>query len=951
MNKKLHISSLLIFVSLLLMLGGCSKGVTEYVNPFVGTGGHGHTTPAAIIPFGQIQVGPDTRLSGWDGCSGYHYSDDTVYGFSHTHLSGTGCEDLGDVMLMPVRLQGDESMNYAEKWYRSAFKHENEIAHPGYYSVKLDRDGTKVELTVNERCAYHKYTFKGEGERGFVLDLNHRDKLVAGEIEMGEMNGKEVITGYRTSKAWNPNQTTYFAIMCDIPFEMMTYSADSTAVWVSFGDKVKVVNVYVGISGVDVEGAKAHVDSYGGNEFEVTNSHANTLWEDALNKIEVAGGTEEQMKVFYTALYHCMTAPYVWSDEDGRYRGMDGNIHQAPENRKVYTVFSWWDTYRTLHPLLTMIDKKRTDDFIYTMLRQYEQGGELTMWELHSHETRCMIGYHSVPVILEALNGGCLDSWSDDETLALLDAMMATANKDMLGRPAYAQKGYLSSEDDNESVSKTLEYAYDDWCIAQYALQMKSQTKTAKTLKMDSIYREYMGRAQSWKSLMDEDGFMHARRNGGFLTPFDPTEVNNNFTEANSWQYSSYVPHDVSGWIDMLGGKAHAERFLDGLFEGSSDMSGREQADITGLIGQYAHGNEPSHHAAYLYAYLGKPEKTNALVNKILTELYTSKPDGLCGNEDCGQMSAWYVMSAMGLYPVCPGYGEMVTVSPLFDEVVVHVDGGEPLTINKSEWPVGKFWTKGAFKDEPRQFGNGSQLPIGVTPVPYFNDWRQSVSGEAKLTLKVRCNDAKIYYTLDGKTPDTNAMRYVDTIRVDNDKTIKAVAYSPQTGYSKVVEHVITMFKADRKLTFITKPADQYCEGGETTLIDRMEATNNYKIGGWQGWNTDMEVVIDMLRVRTIKGVKVGSLSDMRSWIFLPREVIVEVSKDGESYTPYGKLKNERLAVLDDENHTWVERFDVKGMASARYVKVKVINYGPLPSWHVSPGHQAWLFVDEVEVY
>lgn len=907
-----YIVAICLIVSACTLFWNCNRGPVKWVNPMVGTDLHGHTTPAAILPFGQIQVGPDTRLNGWDGCSGYHYSDDTIYGFSHTHLSGTGCEDLGDVLVMPV----DAAETGMEgKGYRSHFCHDRETAEPGYYSVLLDEERIFVELTLNERCAYHRYVYADGTDNGFVIDLDHRDKLRDWKLNY---DGK-TITGYRVSSAWNPMQKCCFALGTSVPLDRVEMNEEGTRMVCYWPQGTRMAEVYVGISGVDEMYALGHLMDYGFRDFDEVRGYARDLWNDALGKIEVKGGSRQDKAVFYTALYHCMTAPYVWNDAGGTYLGQDGLSHVCDSGRTVYTVFSLWDTYRALHPLMALIDSARTEDWIYTMMKHYEQGGELTMWELCAYETHCMIGYHAVPVILEALEHGILDGWSQERKEYLLEAMLATANMAKYGRIEYARDGYIGSEYDNESVSKTLEYAYDDWCIAQYAHQIGN----------DSIYREYMFRSQNWRNIQDPEGFMHPRRNGGWLTPFDPAEVNNHYTEANSWQYSSYVPHDIYGWVASLGGPRKAEEFLDSLFFTHKGTSGRNQADITGMIGMYAHGNEPSHHAAYLYTMLGRPEKTQQIVDKICSELYGIGADGLCGNEDCGQMSAWYVMSAMGLYPVCPGSGEYVTVKPRFRKVLIHGD--------RCEWKItARKWQNGRFvemmNDGTYRFYNESKLHFpsaySIVKAPVFSTWNADSDSIEILS------DKTVYYTLDGSLPDMNSTRYESAIPTDRDMEIRAVAYDEHSGYSHIVCHKVRKFIQDKTLKYIIPPAPQYSEGGEMLLIDRQEGSVNYKLGGWQGWQSDMEAVITLEKEKYVNRVVVGCLSDQRAWIFLPAQVEV----NGQTVNVDAMQDGVRLAV------------SVPVHKSVRELHVKVKNFGKMPQWHVSAGEQAWLFVDEIAV-
>ncbi len=1024
---------LLVLLATTLLLSGCNR-LTSYVNPLVGTDGHGHTYPGAILPHGMVQVSPDTRLDGWDGCSGYHYSDDTIYGFSHTHLSGTGCSDYGDLLIMPFTLEqwGYQTPDTLCRYdYCSPFSHKNEKAEPGYYRVLLDRNRVMAELSVFGRIAVHRYTYPYSGEKGVVIDLQHRDVVVNSSMEQKTVtldNGDklDVLVGCRQSAAWTPDQHFYFAIAANCKIEHIQYylegkraddlqqldGKDCKALVYFAADK-REVELYVGISEVDEEGAIKNLAASLPINLKQAKKAAQQAWEAALGQIEVTGGTKEDRQNFYTALYHCMTSPYLYSDVDGRYRMMnpksgvkgaednDGEqaeqqIGQLDDGEARYTVFSVWDTYRALHPLLNIIDPDRSRDFVNTFLDHYRQNGELTMWELSGWETHCMIGYHSASVILDAYRTGVLDGMSEEELNELLEAMTSTANLPILGRQDYARDGYLSSEYENESVSKTLEYAYDDWCIAQMAALLgevaQEQHPELCLNYWYWTYDEYIRRSQSWKNILDDSHFMHARRNGGFVTPFNPTEVNNHFTEANSWQYSTYVPHDIEGLAQLHGGDAAFERFLDSLFNGGSATAGRQQADITGMIGQYAHGNEPSHHAAYLYAYIGKQYKSAALIRKICTELYHSKVNGdgtdeehstLCGNEDCGQMSAWYVMSALGFYPVCPGSGEYVIGSPLFSSATIHLKNGKDIVIKANGQSHDACYVKSLrLNGEPydksfitfEQLKDGCELTFTmsstpdeqwasaeyarphssiaekerITPAPRFGDWQQRFVGSKQVTLS---GADSIYYTTDGSTPTCSSMRYTGPITVDNDITIKAIGYNAATGYSSVVTQRLTKLIQDRTLSYIIPPDPQYYENGETGLIDRLHGTENFRIGGWQGWQGDCEVVIDMLEDKAISHVGANCLESMRAWIFFPRRVEVTVSNDGSNYRPFGQVDNTIPATLDRQESNTVKEFEVRGEPTvARYVRVKVVNYGKLPDWHVSAGEQAWLFLDEITV-
>lgn len=993
---------------MLLAVGMMAGAQSQYVNPFVGTAEHGHTYPGAILPFGAIQLSPDTRLDGWDGCSGYHYSDSRIYGFSHTHLSGTGCSDYGDILVTPF--MGDPSV-FNEK-YALSFSHENENAEPGYYVVKFD-NGITAEMTATDYVGVHRYTFPNEGKHGIIVDLQHRDKTLASSMTLKAND----LVGYRRSEAWNDDQYCAFSLKTSVPAESVVYYVDDKPVNVKeikgtnckavlyFPEKVKEVIVKVAISAVDVEGAINNQTELKDFNFDKVRKNATEVWNKELGKIKVNSDNEEYMRVFYTALYHCFTSPYLYSDLDGRYRGEDKQIHKVEGNHKVYTVFSLWDTYRTLHPLLNIIDQKRSGDFMYTFMNQYRQSGYLPMWELSAYETWCMIGYHAVPVVLDAYMKGIKDFPADE----MLKAMIATANLNKLGRPEYAKYGFVPGDMENESVSKTLEYAYDDWCIAMFA----------KAIGNEKVYNEYIRRAQSYKNIMDNNGFMHGRMNGGFLTPFNPREVNNFFTEANCWQYTTYVPHDFTTFIELMGGPQRMERFLDRLFNSSSEMAGRDQADITGVIGQYAHGNEPSHHAAYLYNYVGKPDKTQNMVKKILTTLYSSKPDGLCGNEDCGQMSAWYVMSSLGFYPVCPGSNRYVIGYPLFKKAVVRLENGKEIAILKdSEKPYiqsvkvnNKPLTKSyltyeeisngatiefVMGDSPSKtwgVGDGN-VPVAqidvkksIVPVPVFSTDKVSFQDKTKIAIRMpevsldnntrkitaeekskmekenlaknvqaknvgrfqAVNDGlyKIFYTLDGREPSPQTgVLYTGPVSIDRNVTLKAIAVDAKGNTSKVAEAHYVRYTRDKDLTYITKPNPQYFAGGDAGLVDNLRGKVNYRIGGWQGFTTDCEVVIDLREKKPVSQVGAGCLEEQRAWIFYPQGMEVYVSDDGKNYKPFGKTT---LNVTRSEG-AHIQDLTVKGKANARYVKIVVKNYGKLPEWHISAGEQSWLFVDEVWV-
>lgn len=649
--------------------------LTQFVNPFIGTDGHGHTYPGATVPFGMVQVSPDNGRDGWDWSSGYHYSDSLIKGFSHTHFSGTGIGDLCDVLLMPAILKDPK-----EK-YSSHFSHNQEHAEPGYYQVKLLSSGINVELTASARTGFHRYTFPKSGDAKIILDLSHRLNWDSPTESQITVVNSTTVTGYRFSRGWAPNQKIFFALKFSKPFVSHLLGNDSVlsgkkrsqsekGVKGVFGFSAKAneqILVKVGISGVDIDGAMKNMDFEISHwDFEMVRTKARLLWEKELSKIKIMTTDHAAKETFYTALYHSMLAPVLYQDVDARYRGGDDSIHTA-KGFTNYTIFSLWDTFRAAHPLFTIVQPERVNDFVNSMLAFNRESGYLPIWNFHANETYCMIGYHSVPVIVDAYAKG-FRGFNADEAFA---AMLKTAAKDTLGLNWYRQFKYVPTDLEVESVSKTLEYAFDDWCIAQMA----------RMLDRNEEFKLFSERAGYYQNLFDTSTlfFRGKTSNGMWREPFDPYSIHhrmNDYTEGNAWQYSWFVPHDVDGLIRLNGGRERFIERLDSLFEQATSLTGAHiSPDVSGLIGQYAHGNEPSHHIAYLYSFAGAPWKTQMRVREIMATMYNNTPAGLCGNEDCGQMSAWYIFSALGLYPVNPADGAYAIGSPLFE--IAEIQTGE----------------------------------------------------------------------------------------------------------------------------------------------------------------------------------------------------------------------------------------------------------------------------------
>ncbi len=965
-------------------LSGRGRSLLHYVNPFIGTDAHGHTFPGAAAPFGMVQLSPDTRLEGWDGCSGYHYSDTLVYGFSHTHLSGTGVSDYGDVLIQPYL--SDIYLEPAQ--YAARFDKSTEMAEPGYYAATLNPntiDEILVELTATERVGVHRYTFASNREFAHLLiDLRHRDEVLTSSLSM--VSDRELV-GYRVSSAWAKDQRLYFAIRFSRPFYHlrifdMTQEPIRSQRSVTGRAVVSLVDFYnysgtplvvtVALSPVSVQNARQNLDAECPHfDFDSIRAQTQQKWVELLGKIDVDGAeSEEHLYTFYTALYHTMLAPNLYSDVNGQYRGRDKGIHRA-EGFDYYTVFSLWDTYRALHPLLNILQPKRTNDFIQTFLRQYEHRGLLPVWELSACETDCMIGNHALPVIADAWRKGIRNF---DARLAL-KAMLTSANQERLGLRAYRERGYIPADEEPESVSKTLEYAFDDWCVAQLALSL-GEKELADT---------FLLRAQAYKNLFDpQTRFFRARSNGSWVGPFDPFEVNFHYTEANAWQYRFAVPHDISGMMALFGGPEAFARALDSLFAAPAVTTGRRQADMTGFVGQYVQGNEPSHHIAYLYNYAGQPWKTQQRVRQIMDNLYSHRPDGLSGNEDCGQMSAWYVFSALGFYPVVPGSDHYAIGTPLFERATLHLDNGKTFTVRapgvSSKRPYiaraywnGQPWTRSwithdmiqsggelrfEMSDKPTSWGKEvADRPVSaiegesIVPAPFLYGEVKRVL-EKPQTLHLGCVDsaALIYYTLDaGPLDSISPVRYEKPIVVAEDTHLRFWAVR-KGKRSTVEEAFFHKMPADRRVRRIAYPySPLYTGGGDQALVDGLKGGSDFRSGRWQGYEeVDLDVVIDLGSVRPVRSAGVNFLQDENSWIFFPRKLRIEVSSDGKKYRPAGEVANE---VLPGARGTLQQVLRVPlENTSARYVRLVGESLRVCPPAHKGAGKPCWVFADEVYI-
>ena len=793
MTKKLTI--------LLLALAalGCSPrsaDPVDYVNPFIGTGFHGHTYPGATTPFGMVQLSPDTRAGNWDACAGYHYSDTTIDGFSHTHLSGTGCADLADILFHPTtrEIVIHDGECVLQPYF---FSHDDERASCGYYAVTLPDVNIGVELTAAPRTGVHRYTFAGKGPRRVIVDLLHT--VTEEKIDLCELRrtAPYELAGMRRTQGWVPDQYVFFAARFSEPFADVQLLGDKQAV-LTFAPDVRTLTIAVGLSSVSVENARmnslAEVPEL---DFDAVHARAVGQWRKALGDIVVEGGSRDEMTNFYTAQYHTKLTPNLMNDVNGEYRRHDQTVARMPEGKSYYSTFSLWDTFRAWNPLQTLVDTALVNDMIRSMLDMYDSTGELPIWPLASGETGTMIGYHAVSVIADAYLKG-IRGYDADKAL---EAMIRSSNINKKGSDYYTAQGYIPSNIKRESVSCTLEYAYDDWAIA----------RMAQAMGRDDVFGEYARRALNYVNVFDGSicFFRGRQSDGNWSAPFEEFATGRDYTEATPWHYRFFVPHDVNGLIQLFGSREAFIREMDRLFTLESDEMQLDVSDVTGLMGQYAHGNEPSHHMAYLYNYVGQPWKTQELTRRLLHEMYAPTPEGIIGNEDCGQMSAWYVFSSLGFYPVCPGSNEFALTAPQFPKAVVRLANGRTLTVTADNPRRSVYIASVTLDGKPidrnyityDELMQGGELHFALRPRPDYERGTDDAAAPHSLTrgevvsipyttqnvslfteplavaLATTTSGAEIRYTLDGSEPTETSALYAAPVPVDRSLTLKAKGF------------------------------------------------------------------------------------------------------------------------------------------------------------------------------
>ena len=793
MTKKL---TLLLLALAALGCSPRSADPVDYVNPFIGTGFHGHTYPGATTPFGMVQLSPDTRAGNWDACAGYHYSDTTIDGFSHTHLSGTGCADLADILFHPTtrEIVIHDGECVLQPYF---FSHDDERASCGYYAVTLPDVNIGVELTAAPRTGVHRYTFAGKGPRRVIVDLLHT--VTEEKIDLCELRrtAPYELVGMRRTQGWVPDQYVFFAARFSEPFADVQLLGDKQAV-LTFAPDVRTLTIAVGLSSVSVENARmnslAEVPEL---DFDAVHARAVGQWRKALGDIVVEGGSRDEMTNFYTAQYHTKLTPNLMNDVNGEYRRHDQTVARVPEGESYYSTFSLWDTFRAWNPLQTLVDTALVNDMIRSMLDMYDSTGELPIWPLASGETGTMIGYHAVSVIADAYLKG-IRGYDADKAL---EAMIRSSNINKKGSDYYTAQGYIPSNIKRESVSCTLEYAYDDWAIA----------RMAQAMGRDDVFGEYARRALNYVNVFDGSicFFRGRQSDGNWSAPFEEFATGRDYTEATPWHYRFFVPHDVNGLIQLFGSREAFIREMDRLFTLESDEMQLDVSDVTGLMGQYAHGNEPSHHMAYLYNYVGQPWKTQELTRRLLHEMYAPTPEGIIGNEDCGQMSAWYVFSSLGFYPVCPGSNEFALTAPQFPKAVVRLANGRTLTVTADNPRRSVYIASVTLDGKPidrnyityDELMQGGELHFALRPRPDYERGTDDAAAPHSLTrgevvsipyttqnvslfteplavaLATTTSGAEIRYTLDGSDPTETSALYAAPVPVDRSLTLKAKGF------------------------------------------------------------------------------------------------------------------------------------------------------------------------------
>lgn len=920
------------------------------MNPFIGTGGHGHCFPGATFPFGMMQLSPDTRTEGWDACSGYHYTDQSILGFSHTHLSGTGVPDYCDLLLMPGNYTGDFNFDGNKiPEFSSDFNKGTEYAEPGYYRVYLNRYGIHAEVTVGQRTGMHRYHFKDKSSACILVNLKHRDPLLAAGFKS---IGKHFVSGFRLSSSWAKEQHLYFTLKFDKPIAAFELSKDSLYLLLHFemGESKSLIT-HSAISAVDVEGAERNLESeFNGFQFDLMKQNTQKVWTKFLSRIKIKEKNPDKRTVFYTSLYHCLIHPSLYQDVDSRYRGMDLGIHTTQKDDH-YTVFSLWDTYRSTHPLYQLVYPEYNSKFIRTFLRQHKESGHLPVWELAANETWCMIGNHSIPVIANAFAHQVYDFDTSFAKHAIRESLLGKAYSGL----DHMRQGFISAQDESESVSKTIEN-----CVDIAAAQSIGAISLA----------EFSARAY-WNLYNPSSGFFEARSNQSFNPAFDPKEVNFHFTEANAFQYQFGAHHDINGLIRLFNSKnsnqnenSSFEKKLDRVFQENSLMTGRVQSDITGLIGQYAHGNEPSHHMAYLYNYISRGDKARYYIDQIKSEFYKNAPDGLIGNEDCGQMSSWYVWSALGFYPVNPFNAMLDAGMPSFSKTEIFIPGKKRIQIKSNALNTIKpscelikngLKCSSMLKLQPGDrinfnFNSGTFPKTSSNPseieelkdaflLPYIKSGSEVFRDSIQIEL-ASLNNAPMEYRIQG---NHESFIYSKPIILYESCTIefrhaKATNQWLTARFHKKSENM--------DIKILTEYANQYSASGKEALIDGLTGSLDFRDGYWQGFQgMNMELILHLKNSDSINQIDIRFLQDQKSWILFPAQIELYSSDDGMDFQRIDLIQTN---MEKNTQEALIKIFSFPLKVKSNYYKIIAVNPGKMPDWHIGSGGDSWIFCDEI---
>ncbi|RPH31937.1 MAG: glycoside hydrolase family 92 protein [Bacteroidales bacterium] len=994
--------------ALLLLAFSCkSPEPFDLVDPMIGTGGHGHTFPGATLPFGMVQVSPSNDFKSWDWCSGYHYSDSIIKGFAHTHISGPGLAGLGDILLMPtsgtVQVKPGTEKN-PEEGYRSRFSHKNEKAFPGYYSVLLDDYNINVELSCSERVGFHKYTFNSGGSSNIIIDPTHNIIESVFDTQV-ELLSDSTVRGYKTSNGEAGKRTVYFVANFSKPFTSYGIANNDTIAengkkatgknskaYISYNlKKGESIEVKVALSFVGYEGAMANLEKEAsGRNFNSTLNEAKNKWKDKLNRIRVEGGSVDQRKTFYTALYHSFISPNLISDVDGCYVVEGKKFHsEVPQ----FSNYSTWDTYRALHPLFTIIDQKKTSEFVNSLVSRFTDSKvELPSWELLGHDNICMIGYPTVSLIADAvlkdISGVNPEEAFQAIKAAANDLTKNSPNYDVSGMEDYISTGFVSG-DINCSVSKTTEYNYYDWCISCVAKKLNDSTESEYYLKRSIGYRYLYN---------PEYEYLFPRLYTGNWRKMDVSSWNDlksNYISGNIWGYTSYVPHDVNGLISLIGGNEKFNVWLDKIFSDTSNITGDAHVDISGFIGKYGHGDEPSHHLPYLYSYSGQPWKTQYLVHKIMNDFYSAKVDGLINNEDLGQMSAWYILSSLGFYSVCPGDLTYIIGSPVYPKAQINLENGKSFTIiakNISSDNIyiqsallnGKEYTKSYITHQNimdggeltlimgskpnMQWGAGvNDLPIskvvepqnqsssslGFVLMPFDTNPALVFEDSRKVDLKCNTEGAEIRFTLDGTEPNVNSTLYRNPLTINRSMTLRAKAWHKGLSPSKVFkqDYYNGFTYAENGIVpkyYLKSKLSQFGKEDGRILFDKLCGKSFFGDGNWNGFNgIDCDITIEFPCETSINQIVIGYLTSTHNWIFPPKSISVYLSDDNTNFNLANKLMVNPMN--SPEANAFVTRpiINLNGK-KGKYLKIMIENNGPIPDWHRAAGNKPWLLIDEI---